>query len=63
MNTANRKLVQTVWCENRTCRKPIMRIWEYQGRRQCENVSCPCDNALTDALHLVSAQNQVSKPV
>lgn len=55
MTTAGRTLVQTIWCEKPTCRKPIMRIWLFQGRRQCENVSCPCDNALGEALHAVLA--------
>ncbi|GAB2818711.1 hypothetical protein JOD27_004219 [Lentzea nigeriaca] len=50
MNGSARTLVRSVQCDNPECRKVIMRIWMYQGRRQCENVSCPCDNAHEEAL-------------
>lgn len=62
MNTADRTLVQSVWCENQACKQVIMRIWRFQGRRQCENVSCSCDNALDEALHLVVQQRNAKKP-
>lgn len=56
MNTADRTLIRAVNCDNPACRQVIMRIWRYQGRRQTENVSCSCDNALTDALHAALAR-------
>lgn len=55
MNRADRTLVQSVWCENPACRQVIMRIWRFQGRRQCENVSCSCDIALAEALQVALA--------
>lgn len=58
MNNATRTLIQEVWCENPDCKQVIMRIWRYQGRRQNENLSCSCDNALEDALHDVLAQRK-----
>lgn len=61
MNTAGRTLIQAVQCENPACRQVIMRIWNFQGRRQCENLSCSCDNALSDALHLVLSQRQAKR--
>jgi hypothetical protein len=62
VNKAARTLIQEVWCEHPDCKQVIMRIWRFQGRRQCENVSCPCDNALADALHAALAQRPAKRP-
>jgi hypothetical protein len=56
--TAGRTLLQEVWCENKACKRVIMRVWLYQGRRQNENVSCPCDITPGEALRIVKAQRQ-----
>lgn len=62
MNHADRTLIQAIQCENPKCRQVIMRIWKFQGRRQCENVSCSCDNALGEALHQIHSRTGTSKP-